>query len=42
MVTFGCEGTVFQRRKLGIEDVLLAYAVNGKLEPVVSPDVRCN
>ena len=42
VVTFGCEGTVFQRRKLGIEDVLLAYAVNGKLEPVVSPDVRCN
>ena len=22
VVTFGCEGTVFQRRKLGIEDVL--------------------
>lgn len=42
VVAVGCEGTVFQRRKLGIEDVLLAYAVNGRLEPVVSPAVRGN
>ena len=40
VVAMGCVDTVFQRRKLGIEDVLLAYAVNGRLEPVVSPAVR--
>ncbi|MBU5457782.1 hypothetical protein [Oscillibacter sp. MSJ-31] len=42
VVAVGCEGTAFQRRKLGIEDVILAYAVNGRLEPVVSPAVRGN